>query len=160
MEPIVDVIIETPKGSGQKYYYDPQKKSFKLKKILPLGMVFPFDFGFIPGTKGEDGDPVDVLVISEYGSFTGCSVSCRIIGSITALQSLKGSGEKQFRNDRVLAVPEASLFFKHIESPGDLPGDTVTQLTVFFETYNRLEDKLFIPLGILDAAATLNLIKD
>ena len=58
-------IVETPKGSAQKYDYDPKNKWFKLKKIMPAGMVFPFDFGFIPDTKGEDGDPLDIIIISE-----------------------------------------------------------------------------------------------
>jgi inorganic pyrophosphatase len=65
----VDVVIETPKGSAQKYDYDPDTHFFKLKKILPSGMVFPYDFGFVPDTRGEDGDPLGVIVISEFHSF-------------------------------------------------------------------------------------------
>lgn len=82
----MNLIIETPKGSSEKYDYDTQHHLFKLHKILPAGMVFPFDFGFIPGTKGEDGDPLDVLVISEFESFPGIMIDCRIIGCIKAKQ--------------------------------------------------------------------------
>src|SRR5882724_761988 len=82
----IDVVIETPKGSAQKYDYDPSTHFFKLKKILPSGMMFPYDFGFIPGTRGEDGDPLDIIVISEFQSFPGCKMKCRVIGGIKAEQ--------------------------------------------------------------------------
>ncbi|QEM11306.1 inorganic diphosphatase [Mucilaginibacter rubeus] len=71
----ITVIVETPKGSGHKYDYDTATKQFKLKKLLPAGMVFPFDFGFIPNTVGGDGDPLDVLVISEISTFPGCVIA-------------------------------------------------------------------------------------
>lgn len=81
---LITAIVETPKGNAQKYDYDAESKWFKLKKILPAGMVFPFDFGFIPVTKGGDGDPLDIIIISEFKSFPGCAMECRIIGAITA----------------------------------------------------------------------------
>ena len=65
----ITAIVETPKGSAQKYDYEPAIKLFKLKKTMPAGMVFPFDFGFIPDTIGEDGDPLDIVIISEFKSF-------------------------------------------------------------------------------------------
>ncbi|MEJ7588557.1 MAG: inorganic diphosphatase, partial [Ferruginibacter sp.] len=86
-------MIETPKGSAQKYTYDSTTKFFRLTKILPAGMVFPYDFGFIPETMGEDGDPLDSMIISEFPSFTGCMISCRVIGGIKATQSEKGAGK-------------------------------------------------------------------
>lgn len=106
----VTAIVETPKGSAQKYDWDEKLRMFKLNKILPAGLVFPFDFGFIPGTKGEDGDPLDVIIISELKSFPGCAMDCRIIGAITAKQTeLDGN---TVRNDRYLAIPEVSHLFK------------------------------------------------
>src|ERR1700712_5031895 len=105
MKPVT-AIIETPKGSGEKYNYDEKQRYFKLGKILPAGLVFPFDFGFIPDTKGEDGDPLDIIVISELASFPGCAMDCRIIGAIKAEQTEK-NGET-LRNDRFLGVPEVS----------------------------------------------------
>jgi inorganic pyrophosphatase len=68
---IVPVIVESPKGSTHKYDYDPSLQRFKLNKVLPAGLSFPFDFGFIPETKGEDGDPLDVIVISEIKDLPG-----------------------------------------------------------------------------------------
>src|SRR5436190_20703711 len=107
----IDIIIETPKGSAEKYDYDPDLHLFKLKKILPEGMVFPYDFGFIPGTKGEDGDPLDIIVISEFHSFPGCIIKGKIIGGIKAEQSEKKRSDKMIRNDRFIAVPKVSKMF-------------------------------------------------
>ena len=119
---IITAVVETPKGSAQKYDFDPQKNWFKLKKIMPAGMVFPFDFGFIPDTKGEDGDPLDIIIISEFQSFPGCVMDCRIIGAITAQQTEKG---KTVRNDRFIAIPEASLLFANMKTLADLPSGII-----------------------------------
>src|ERR1700733_8357960 len=83
------VIIETPKGSRNKYDYSVEFKCFQLGKVLPEGMVFPFDFGFLPSTLGEDGDPVDVLLLMDQPTFCGCVVPSRLIGVIEAQQTEK-----------------------------------------------------------------------
>ena len=152
----ITTIVETPKGSAQKYNYDEENKWFKLKKILPAGMVFPFDFGFIPNTKGGDGDPVDIIIISEFKSFPGCVMDCRIIGGITAEQTEKN---KTIRNDRILAVPEASIEFAQTKSIKDLPADMLEQLEKFFINYNEAEGKKFKPLKRITAREALKLIK-
>jgi len=152
----ITVVVETPKGSAQKYDFDPKKKWFKLKKIMPAGMVFPFDFGFIPDTKGEDGDPLDIIVISEFQSFPGCVMDCRVIGAITAQQTEKG---KTVRNDRFIAIPEVSLLFANIKTLADLPPDVIEQLEKFFMNYNELAEKKFKPLKRLDAKKAFKLIK-
>ncbi len=77
----INVIIETPKGFRNKYAYDEEFGLIALTKTLPAGSSFPFDFGFIPQTKGGDGDPLDVLVIMEEPAFAGCLVNCRILGA-------------------------------------------------------------------------------
>ena len=152
----ITVVVETPKGSAQKYDYDEKNKWFQLKKILPAGMVFPFDFGFIPGTKGEDGDPLDIIVISELKSFPGCVMECRVIGAIVAEQTEKG---KTVRNDRFLAIPEVSQLFANIKSIKDLPEDIVEEIEKFFMNYNELANKKFKPLERMDASKALKLIK-
>jgi inorganic pyrophosphatase len=149
-------IVETPKGSAQKYDYDPKNKWFKLKKIMPAGMVFPFDFGFIPRTKGQDGDPLDIILISELHSFPGCVMDCRIIGAITAKQTEK---RKTVRNDRFLAIPEVSQLFAEVKSIEDLPPEIVEQIETFFINYNELADKKFNPLKRISAKKALKLIK-
>jgi inorganic pyrophosphatase len=152
----ITAIIETPKGSSEKYDFDPETKLFKLKKILPEGMVFPFDFGFVPDTKGEDGDPLDVIVLSEFHSFPGCVVECRIIGAITAEQSEK---KKKIRNDRFLAIPEQAKLLKKIESVEDLPKQIMEELEDFFKNYNAIEGKMFKPIERLDAKDAAKLLK-
>ena len=82
----VEIIVETPKGSRNKYKYDPDNDVFKLSKVLPEGMVFPYDFGFVPSTKAADGDPLDVLMLMDEATFPGCLVECRLIGVIKAEQ--------------------------------------------------------------------------
>lgn len=98
----MEIIIESLKGSGEKYKYDEIRHLFRLHKVLPGGLSFPFDFGFIPGTCGEDGDPLDAIVISEFRVFTGCLMDCRLAGCIPVEQEKE---KKNIRNDRFLAIP-------------------------------------------------------
>src|ERR1044071_8606273 len=152
----IDVIVETPRGSAQKYNFDEENNWFKLKKMMPAGMVFPFDFGFIPKTKGEDGDPLDIIIISELHSFPGCVMDCRVIGGISAEQTDDG---ETVRNDRFIAVPEASQMFSNINSLADLPTEVINQLEDFFIHYNEEEGKKFKPLKKLTAKEAYKLIK-
>ena len=94
-------IIETPKGCRNKFDYDPESNLFVLGGLLPEGMMFPFDFGFIPSTLGEDGDPLDILVLMDAPAHVGCLIEVRIIGIITAEQTEDGNTEA---NDRLLGV--------------------------------------------------------
>jgi inorganic pyrophosphatase len=151
----VTAVIETPKGNPEKYKYDPKTKFFKLKKILPTGMVFPYDFGFIPHTKGEDGDPLDIIVISEFKSFPGCMVECKIVGAIAAKQTEKN---KTIRNDRFLAIPVYAKSFSNIESVEELPEKMLEELEKFFITYNEIEGKTFKPIERLKAKDAFKLI--
>jgi inorganic pyrophosphatase len=156
MKPLT-IIIETPKGSSQKYDYEKKLDRFKLKKILPAGMVFPFDFGFIPHTKGEDGDPLDVIAISEFKTFPGCAMECRIVGAIKAMQTEETG--KKVRNDRFIGIPVASEIFKDIHSLLQLPEEVMHQLEEFFKNYNREEGKKFEVLDLLDKKAAEKLLK-
>ena len=100
-EGIVHVVIETEKRSRNKFSYDEDLNIFRLKKVLPEGMSFPYDFGFIPSTLAEDGDPLDVLVLMDESGCTGCLVECRVIGAICGEQSKDG---EKVRNDRLVGV--------------------------------------------------------
>ena len=153
----IDIVIETPKGSAQKYDYDPNTRFFRMKKILPTGMVFPYDFGFIPDTKGEDGDPLDAIVISEFNSFPGIMIKCRIIGGIKAEQTGE-NGKGMIRNDRFLAIPKCSNIFEKVTSMSDLPKQTMDELEQFFVDYNKLEGKKFKVLKKMDAKEAQRLI--
>src|SRR5438045_9511643 len=103
----VDVVVETPKGSKYKYKFDEEQNRFRVKKILPIGLIFPYDFGFIPGTKGDDGDPLDVLIMSEFSFIQGSMLECKVIGSMKAEQTDK---EEMIRNDRIFVYPAIKGF--------------------------------------------------
>jgi len=148
-------MIETPRGSALKFHYDTSSRFFSLKKILPAGMMFPYDFGFVPGTRGDDGDPLDILVISEFSCFPGCMIDCRIIGGFKAEQSEKGSRTKPIRNDRFFAVPVLSVVFAKIKRLNDLPGVIVEEIEKFFIQYNSLEGKVFKILGKINPEKAL-----
>jgi inorganic pyrophosphatase len=97
---LFQVVVETPKGSRNKYAFDPDNRVFELKKVLPAGMAFPYDFGFLPSTKGGDGDPLDVLVLMDEPAFPGCVLKCRVIGVIEGEQ-----GNKKKRNVTIGSSP-------------------------------------------------------
>ncbi|HMK05140.1 MAG TPA: inorganic diphosphatase [Ferruginibacter sp.] len=153
----IEVIIETPKGSAVKYNYDPVNDHFKLKKALPAGMVFPFDFGFIPRTKGGDGDPLDIILIAEFGTFPGCRVECKLIGCLKAEQT--GPKNKKIRNDRYLAVPTDSVIFEKVKTFTDLPSRLLKELEAFFIQYNKLENKNFAVIARAGPPASYRMIK-
>jgi inorganic pyrophosphatase len=119
----LNAIIETPKASRNKFKYHEEYGLFMFDKALPTGQSFPFDFGFLPSTIGEDGDPLDVLILTEEPTFTGCLVLARLLGVIEAEQTDKGETN---RNDRFIAVP---LEVKSQKPPRQSP-DSLTKLFV------------------------------
>src|SRR5438067_1699882 len=94
---LVNVVIDTPRGSRNKFKIDEKLNCFKLGRILPLGFSFPYDFGSIPGTRAEDGDALDVLLLIDEPTFAGCLVTSRLIGVIAAKQT---EDRRTIRNDR------------------------------------------------------------
>ena len=138
----LNVIIETPKGSQNKYTYEPRFGAFLLDGVLPAGAVFPFDFGFVPSTVGDDGDPLDVLVLMDAAAFTGCVVASRLIGVIEAEQTENG---KTFRNDRLIAVATKSITHRSLRDITDISDDLVGQIEHFFISYNAAKGKRFEP---------------
>lgn len=141
----LNVIIETPKGSCNKFSYNPGQELFELAKVLPKGMSFPYDFGFVPSTEGDDGDPLDVLVLMDEPAFPGCKVRCRLIGVIAAEQTDKQG--KAVRNDRLVAVAEESRNDKETQSLKQLPGALVDEIAHFFAAYHDMDGKEIKTLG-------------
>ena len=133
-------VIETPKGSRNKFDYDPETNLFVLGGILPEGMQFPFDFGFIPSTLADDGDPVDVMVLMEAATHVGCLVDVRIIGVIVAEQS---EGSKKETNDRLLGVAIHSYQHEHLKSIDQVSDTLLSQIEAFFVSYNQQRGKSF-----------------
>jgi inorganic pyrophosphatase len=153
---LLNVIIEIPRGGHNKYKFDPARKLFELDKTLPLGTVFPFDFGYIPSTKGEDGDPLDVLVLLEEPVFCGCLVPTRLIGVIEARQSEKG---KSFRNDRLIGVFDKQHEYAGVKTLKDLDPGLLDQLELFFISYNHAQGRKFKPLRRLGPQAARKLVQ-
>jgi inorganic pyrophosphatase len=143
---LVRVIIETPKGSRNKYAFDPKNQVFTLRKVLPAGMSFPYDFGFVPQTRSGDGDPLDVVVLMEEPAFPGCMIQCRVIGVLEGEQQEEG-GKKQ-RNDRLLAVESGSHFYSDITHVKQLPKQLLREIGEFFVNYHRLEGREFRVRGV------------
>jgi inorganic pyrophosphatase len=142
---VIRVVIETPKGSRNKYAFDSKEKVFELKKVLPAGMDFPYDFGFVPSTKADDGDPVDVLVLMDERAFTGCVLSCRIIGIIEGEQGDKKDKE---RNDRVVAVEKDNHSWADIQHIDDLGKQFRKELEEFFVNYHGLSAEKYRVIGV------------
>jgi inorganic pyrophosphatase len=135
------VVIETPRGSRNKYSYDPECDCMQLSTVLPEGMVFPYDFGFVPATLGEDGDPLDILILMDEPVVPGCVVRARLIGAIEAEQKEKGKGWT--RNDRLIAVATHAQTHDGAKTLADLRPHLITEIYEFFVTYNKLRDRKF-----------------
>ena len=150
------VIIETPKGSRNKYAYDEKHRVFQLKTVLPEGMVFPHDFGFVPSTLAQDGDPLDVLVLMDYQAFPGCVVPSRVIGVIEGEQQEK---KKTIRNDRLLAVACASRTHADLRHVDDLNRTFLKQVENFFEAYHAQSGSSYKTLDYKGPKHALQLVK-
>lgn len=159
---LLQVIVETPAGSRNKFAYDPDQGIFALKKVLPAGMVFPWDFGFLPRTIAPDGDPIDVLLLMDEPAFPGIAVRARLIGVIEGeqLARQKDGGKKKIRNDRLVAVAEANHMYARIRRLSDLPSHWTKELQDFFVNYHSLEGKEYRLLGCKGIDAATRLIRD
>jgi inorganic pyrophosphatase len=153
---VLRVVIETPKGSRNKFAFDQQDHIFELKKVLPAGMAFPYDFGFVPSTKAEDGDPVDVLVLMDEAAFPGCALSCRPIGVIEGEQRENGN---KIRNDRIVAIERSAHSWAEIKTIDDLGKQFRKELEAFFEDYHKLSGKKYRVLAVKGPDAAWELVK-
>ena len=140
----VQVLIETPKGCRNKYKFDPKLRSFTLSRVLPDGMLFPYDFGFVPSTMAEDGDPIDVLLLMDAPAFPGCVIESRLIGVIEGEQNEQG---RTVRNDRLLAVAKQSHRYSDLKNISDMNQNQLKELAEFFVNYHRQDDIKYTFLG-------------
>jgi inorganic pyrophosphatase len=155
-EDLVVVVIETPKGSRNKYAYDAKEHIFELKKVLPAGMSFPYDFGFVPSTRGGDGDPLDVLVLMDEPAFAGCKLTCRVVGLIEGEQGDKKTKE---RNDRVIAVENQNHSYARVKHMDDLGERFEKELEEFFVNYHQLSGMTYKILAVKGPAAAWRAVK-
>ncbi len=140
------VIIETPRNSHNKYKYDEKLGLFLFGAVLPEGMSFPYDFGFLPSTLGEDGDPLDVLLLMDEPTFCGCLVPSRLIGVIEARQTERDGTQE--RNDRLVALPVKCRRDSDCKTLKDLSDRHVEEIEQFFVSYNRVNGKKFEVLNV------------
>jgi len=130
--PVIDVMIEIPQGSRNKYEYDHENHVFRLDRRLFTATTYPADYGFIPDTLSEDGDPLDALVLLDDATFPGCWIRSRVVG-VFWMEDDAGPDAK------VLCVPAGDPRWEGVEDMGDLPGHLVKEIEHFFEVYKTLE---------------------
>jgi inorganic pyrophosphatase len=135
LDPFVDgktvqMIVETPRGAGVKLEYDPDRKLFTVSRALPLGLTYPFDWGFIPGTLSEDGDPVDALALHDAATFPGVLLPCRVLGVVDVEQNSKKGG-REF-NPRLILMPTWHDRLGEFERAKQLPDRLKAEIEQFF----------------------------
>jgi inorganic pyrophosphatase len=137
----LNAVIETPKGSRAKLAYEPRFNALLVKRVLPEGLSFPFDFGFVPSTLEADGDPMDVLVLLDAAVPCPCVVRSRLIGVIEARES--NDDGKMVENVRLVAIGERSRLFADVSRISDLPKHVLDEVEHFFISYNQQDGKTF-----------------
>jgi len=152
----VNVIVETPKGCRNKFKFDEEAGAFILGSVLPAGASFPYDFGYVPGTKAEDGDPLDVLLLMDVPAFPGCIVHSRIIGVIEAEQTEDG---ETIRNDRLVAVARDAHDYRNLKSIRDMNDNLLEELDHFFVSYNEMRGRNYKTLGNRGPKRAMKLLK-
>jgi inorganic pyrophosphatase len=135
----VTVVVETPKGSQNKYKYDPSCGELRLTSVLGEGLAFPYDFGFVPSTLGEDGDPLDVLLFLDHGVPPACITTARIIGVLEIRQRTAKEGWR--RNDRFFAVATHAHSHQNLRTLADPRPHLLDEVEAFFVTYAGLNGK-------------------
>jgi len=153
----VRVVIETPRGSRAKFRYDPELQIFTLSKSLLVGLTYPHDWGFVPSTKAEDGDPIDIMVIHDAATSPGLVLTCRVIGVLQIEQQSKNNAE---RNDRLFAVPRRSHSERGLRDVRDLSKPILEELEKFFVATDELEDKELKIIGWKGPKIALKAIND
>ena len=136
-------------GSEEKHFHD----ETQFCNIRPG----PYDFGFVPGTTGDDGDPLDVLVLMDEPAFAGCHISCRLIGVIEANQTEDGD---TYRNDRLVAVANDAHNYRELRSIHDVSKNLLNELVHFFKSYNKISGKEFELIGFRAAQTALSLVDE
>ncbi|MBV9304282.1 MAG: inorganic diphosphatase [Acidobacteriaceae bacterium] len=139
------VVIETPKGRRNKFDYDSQLEAFTLGGLLPEGLAFPFDFGFVPSTLAQDGDPLDVMILMDEPAHVGCVLTVRLIGVIEAEQKENG---KTTENDRLIGVAAHSYSHENVQSISEVSKSLLDQVEEFFVSYNKSRGKKFKVTGL------------
>ena len=149
-------IVEATRGSRNKFKFDEKHGVFRLDGVLPAGASFPFDFGFVPSTKADDGDPIDVLILMDEPAFVGAVVPARLVGAIQAEQSEAG---ETVRNDRLISIACTSHTYRGVDKLEDLPPNLMEEIEHFWISYNEIKGKTFTPIGRVGARGAKALVR-
>ena len=155
----IHVVVESPRGSTLKLKYDPQLEAMSLSRPLPSGLVYPYDWGFVPSTNAADGDPLDAMVLWDHASFPGMVLPCRLIGMLAVEQNSKQSPSRRERNDRVLVVPVDAPRSSSLQSVSALSVRAKRELEAFFYASTVFERKAVKFLGWYGASAAERLVR-
>lgn len=152
------VVVESPRGSTVKLKYDPELGAFTISRPLTRGLRYPFDWGFLPSTKGPDGDPLDALVYWDVATWPGVVLPCRVLG-VLEVEQKKKQGRGRERNDRLLMVPVSAVRIADLRSHQDLSRREREELEHFFLTAVAFEKKEARILGWKGPAAAEKLLE-
>jgi len=149
---ILNVLIEIPGGSKNKYEYDKELEAFALDRVLYSSVRYPYDYGFVPNTLADDGDPLDGMVIIDEPTFPGCIIAARPIGM---LEMIDGGD----RDEKILCVPDKDPRYSHVKSLNDVAPHRLDEIAEFFRTYKNLEKKVTEILGWQDVGTVSALVE-
>jgi inorganic pyrophosphatase len=150
---IINVLIEIPSGSKNKYEFDKDMNAMALDRVLSSSVQYPYDYGFIPNTLGNDGDPLDGIVMMDQPTFPGCVIAARPIGM---LEMIDGGD----RDEKILCVPDKDPRYANVKSLKDVPQHRLDEISEFFKTYKNLEKKVTEILGWKDVDAVMPLVQE
>lgn len=149
---ILNVLIEIPAGSKNKYEFDKELQAFALDRVLYSSVQYPYDYGFVPNTLADDGDPLDGMVLMDQPTFPGCVIAARPIGM---LEMIDGGD----RDEKILCVPAADPRYANVKSLKDVAPHRLDEIAEFFKTYKNLEKKVTEILGWQDVETVTPLVE-
>lgn len=150
---LINVLIEIPAGSKNKYEFDKDMQAFALDRVLYSSVQYPYDYGFVPNTLADDGDPLDGMVIMDQPTFPGCVIAARPIGM---LEMVDGGD----RDEKILCVPDKDPRYANVKSLKDIQQHRLDEIAEFFQSYKNLEKKEVKILGWQDVDKVLPLVEE
>ena len=149
---LINVLIEITAGSKNKYEYDKDLQAFALDRVLSSSVQYPYDYGFVPNTLADDGDPLDGIVLMDEPTFPGCVIAARPIGM---LEMIDGGD----RDEKILCVPDKDPRYAHVKSLQDIAPHRLDEIAEFFKTYKNLEKKVTEIRGWKDVGEVMPLVE-
>ncbi|MEM6613403.1 MAG: inorganic diphosphatase [Cyanobacteria bacterium P01_C01_bin.72] len=149
---VINVLIEIPGGSKNKYEFDKDMNAFALDRVLFASVKYPFDYGFVPNTLADDGDPLDGMVMMDEPTFPGCVIAARPIGMLLMIDG----GD---RDEKILCVPAEDPRYNEVKSLQDVSPHRLEEIAEFFRTYKNLEKKVTEIQGWKDVDAVTPLVE-